>query len=173
MTISFPAAAIPSARAAQILDGDVVDFQLKDGVRNTVAITVESSNVRTPIATTGKAKSVKTTSATLAGSVKSRGQDDDLPLRVREKHQVRSRHAGSQRGLGDLDEVALRSHRGPQAANTVFHYRIVARAPEAEAWDETWPSGPRAPVSIIHLRASPADAGAVGAYPKNVRASSR
>ncbi len=38
VTVSFPAAAVNSARAAQILDGDVVDFQGKEGLRNTVAI---------------------------------------------------------------------------------------------------------------------------------------
>jgi len=125
VTISFPAAAIASARAAQILDGDVVDFQRKDGARNTVAVTVASSSAKTPIARTGRARSVKTTSATLTGSVNPEGRATtyrfEFGRSARYGQATPARSAGSGTSTRSLSAriAGLRP-------NTVYHFRIVA-----------------------------------------------
>lgn len=127
VTISFPAAAIASARAAQILDGDVVDFQLKNGARNTVAITVVSSSAKTPIATTGRPKSVKTTSATLAGSVNPEGRT--TTYRFEFGRSTRYGHATPARSAGSATSARSLSARiAGLRPNTVYHFRIVARS---------------------------------------------
>ena len=43
VTVQFPAAAVASAKAAQVLDYDAQDYQNKLGLRNTVAVTVNRS----------------------------------------------------------------------------------------------------------------------------------
>ncbi len=132
VTISFPAAAIASARAAQILDGDVVDFQLKDGARNTVAVTVASSNAKTPIATTGRARSVKTTSATLTGSVNPEGKATtyrfEFGRTTRYGHATPARSAGS-----GTSARSLSARIAGLKPNTVYHFRIVASSSEGRS----------------------------------------
>lgn len=119
VTISFPAAAIANARAAQILDGDVVDFQLKNGARNTVAI---SNSV---IATTGKAKDVKATSATLTGSVNPEGRATTYYFQYGRTAKYGLRTTKRSAGSGNAARSVSAAIRGLRP-NTTYHFRIVA-----------------------------------------------
>lgn len=154
------------------IDGPDLSAVSVNPAAGTATFTVASSSAKTPIATTGRARSVKTTSATLAGSVNPEG--GTTTYRFEFGRSARYCHATPARSAGSGTSTRSLSARiAGLRPNTVYHYRIVARSAGGRGVGRDWPSGPRAPVSITHLRASPADRGSGRAYPKNVRASSR
>ncbi len=125
VTVAFPSAAVASARAAQILDGDVVDFAGKTDLRNTVAVSNPGSQLfgHTAFVSPGGSAGIP------AGCFSPAGCRGSVTLRLRTgSHRVIARRTFSLGyDAGGIVHVTL-SHTGKQLLRSARHRQLGVTA---------------------------------------------